>query len=236
MITTLANHCRLALDVARLPVAKLCFDTSFNPDDVRETHRRFTSPHPKYKIFGHKQLGVALIDLRRLAGAPADTLDCITGQTGAAAFVTKARRRGYVLAEIDRNEHVDAIHDINTSVPVRQGRPMDPGYREKKLHYEKQPNFRYFGMFSKQHKLVAYCNIGRYGNFAAFSQLIGYRNNDGVMHLLVIEIVSLLLAELKAGSGPEFLMYDTFFGAQPGLRQFKSMLGFTPYRARYSLR
>ena len=56
------------------------------------------------------------------------------------------------------------------------------------------------------------------------------------MHLLVTDIVSLLLMELQAGDGPEFLMYDTFFGAQPGLRQFKTMLGFAPYRARYSLR
>jgi hypothetical protein len=235
MITTLAHQCRLVLDVARLPVAKLCFDTSFNPDDVRETHRRFTSPHPKYKIFGHKQLGVALIDLRRLAG-PADYLDCITGQNGAAGYVTKARRRGYVLAEIDRNDHIDAIHDINISVPMRQGRPMDAGYQQKKLHYERQRNFRYFGVFSKQGKLMAYSNVGRYGNFAAFSQLMGYRTNDGVMHLLISDIVSLMLAELRAGDGPEFLMYDTFFGAQPGLRQFKSMLGFTPYRVRYSLR
>jgi hypothetical protein len=235
MINTLAHQCRLVLDIARLPVAKLCFDTSFNPDDVRETHRRFTSPHPKYKIFGHKQLGVALIDLRRLAG-PADYLDHITGQNGAASHVAKARRRGYVMAEIDRNDYIDAIHDINISAPVRQGRPMDPGYREKELHYEPQRNFRYFGMLSKEGKLVAYSNVGRYGNFAAFSKLIGYRNNDGVMHLLISDIVSLLLTELRAGNGPEFLMYDTFFGAQPGLRQFKSMLGFTPYRVRYSLR
>ena len=235
MINKLANQCKLVLDVVRLPVAKLCFDTSLNPEDVRETHRRFTSPHPKYKVFGYKQLGVALIDLRRLAG-PVAYLDGITGAHGAATYVSKARRRGYALAQIDRNDHIDAIHDINTSLESRQGRPMDASYREKKLHYETQSHYRYFGVFNKEGKLMAYCNIGRFGNFAAFSQLMGYRNNDGVMHLLVTDIVNLLLMELQAGHGPEFLMYDTFFGAQPGLRQFKTMLGFTPYRARYSLR
>ncbi|HEX7982753.1 MAG TPA: hypothetical protein VF616_04505 [Duganella sp.] len=234
MINTLIKQCKLMLDVARLPVATLCFDTSFHPDDVRAMHRLFTSPHPKYKVFGYKQLGVALIDLRR-AGA-ADHVDHIIGKADAATFVNKARRRGYTLAQIDRNDHVDAIHDINTSLPTRQGRPMDASYREKKTHFETQRHYRYFGAFNKQGKLVAYCNIGRFGNFAAFSQLIGYRNNDGVMHLMVNEIVHLLLDELRAGSGPEFLMYDTFFGAQPGLRQFKTMLGFAPYRARYSLR
>ena len=235
MITKLANQCKLVLDVVRLPVAKLCFDTSFNPEDVRETHRRFTSPHPKYKVFGYKQLGVALIDLRRVAG-PVAYLDSLTAQSGAATYVSKARRRGYALAQIDRNEHIDAIHDINTSLPSRQGRPMDASYREKKSSFETPSHYRCFGVFSKQGKLMAYCNIGRYGNFVAFSQLIGYRNNDGVMHLMVSDIVSLLLLELQAGDGPEFLMYDTFFGAQPGLRQFKTMLGFTPYRVRYSLR
>lgn len=235
MINTLANQCKLVLEVVRLPVARLCFDTSLHPDDVRETHRRFTSPHPKYKVFGYKQLGVALIDLRRLAG-PVAYLDSITGQCGAASYVSKARRRGYSLAQIDRNDHVDAIHDINTSMASRQGRPMDASYREKKSRFETQSHYRYFGVFSKQGKLMAYCNVGRYGNFAAFSQLLGYRNNDGVMHLLVTDIVSLLLLEFQAGDGPEFLMYDTFFGAQPGLRQFKTMLGFAPYRVRYSLR
>lgn len=235
MIDSLVNHCRLMLEVVRLPVAKLCFDTSLHPVDVRETHRRFTSPHPKYKLFGYKQLGVALIDLRPLA-SPADYVDRITGQHGAASYAAKARRRGYALAPIDRNNHVDAIHDINTSTADRQGRPMDASYREKRHRFEPQPHYRYFGVFSKHGRLMAYCNVGRYGNFVTLSQLLGYRNNDGVMHLMVSDLVSLLLLELHAGHGPEFVMYDTFFGARPGLRQFKSMLGFRPYRARYSLR
>lgn len=235
MIDTLAYHCKLMFEVVRLPVARLCFDTSLHPLDIRETHRRFTSPHPKYKYFGYKQLGVALIDLRRL-DAPADYVDRITGQHGAASYVSKARRRGYVLARIDRNDHVDAIHDINTNLADCQGRPMNASYRDKKSHFEQPSHYRYFGVFSQHGKLMAYCNVGRYGNFVTLSQLLGYRNNDGVMHLMVSDLVSLLLMELRAGGGPEYVMYDTFFGARPGLRQFKTMLGFSPYRARYSLR
>jgi hypothetical protein len=30
-------------------------------------------------------------------------------------------------------------------------------------------------------------------------------------------------------------MYDTFFGAQPGMQSFKKILGFRPYRVRYAL-
>lgn len=222
-----AKGCRLMLDVVRLPVATLRFDTRYHPEDVRNTHRSFTRPHPRYKVIGHKQLGVALIDLRRLNGAyPAN---------GAASYVGKARKRGYRLAQIDRNDHVDAIHAINTSLPTRQGRPMDTHYQEKTVSYEPQCHYRYFGVFDKREQLVAYCNLGRFGNFAAFAQLLGYRNNDGVMHLMIADIVSLLLTERQAADGPDYLMYDTFFGAQPGLRQFKTLLGFTPYRVRYTL-
>jgi hypothetical protein len=30
-------------------------------------------------------------------------------------------------------------------------------------------------------------------------------------------------------------MYDTFFGAREGLQNFKRIVGFEPYRVRYSL-
>jgi hypothetical protein len=80
-------------------------------------------------------------------------------------------------------------------------------------------------------KLMAYANIGRYGNFSAFSQLIGMRNNDGIMHLLMVDIVTRLLEQKQV----RYVMYDTFFGAQPGLQQFKRILGFQPYRVKYSL-
>jgi hypothetical protein len=32
-----------------------------------------------------------------------------------------------------------------------------------------------------------------------------------------------------------YVMYDTFFGAQSGLQQFKRVLGFQPYRVKYTL-
>lgn len=218
-----------AREIVRLPVATLDFDTRYHPDDVRDTHRRFTQPHPKYKLFGHKQLGVALIDLRQLDGAASYP------GAGAACYVNKARKRGYRLVQIDRNAHIDAIHAINTSLPCRQGRPMDGRYQRKQACYEALRHYRYFGVFDQREQLVAYSNLGRYGNFAAFAQLLGYRNNDGVMHLMVADIVSLLRQERQRGGGPDYLMYDTFFGALPGLRQFKTLLGFAPYRVRYTL-
>ncbi|WP_156328091.1 hypothetical protein [Massilia sp. WF1] len=51
------------------------------------------------------------------------------------------------------------------------------------------------------------------------------------MHLMVTDIVGQLIESRTYA----YLMYDTFFGASPGLQAFKKMLGFEPYRAKYSL-
>jgi hypothetical protein len=109
---------------------------------------------------------------------------------------------------------------------------MDGKYLDKVARYERQPHFDYYGVLNDEGRLVAYANIGRYGNFSAFSQLIGLRNNDGVMHLLVVDIVARLIERQRV----RYVMYDTFFGAQSGLRHFKRIVGFEPYRVKYSLR
>lgn len=230
MNIALSRHVDTLLQLARLPVARLDFDLSIAPDIVRATYRHFTQRHPTYKVIQFKSWGAALIDLQDCASREG-YLERIKAKNYGGWHARRARGRGYVLAEIDRNDHVDAIHDINTSEEQRQGRPMDAHYQHKRLRFEVLPNFRYFGVFNAQGKLVAYSTIGRYGNFSAFSQLMGYRNNDGVMHLMVSEIVCLLLDEGQV----RYVMYDTYFGALPGLRQFKTVLGFQPYRAKYRL-
>lgn len=216
--------------LVRMPVAHLRFERSLEPSNVVSTYRYYTKRHPKYKIIQNKSWGAALIDLTQCASREA-YLERIKGRNCGAWHARRARARGYRLAEIDRNEHIDAIHDINNSVGERQGRPMDASYQEKRLSFDVLPNFSYYGVFDASGKLVAYATLGHYGNFSAFGQLMGYRNNDGVMHLLISDIVARLIER----GGVDYVMYDTFFGALPGLRQFKTVLGFQPYRARYSL-
>lgn len=229
-ITPLLQLYRTLAEIARLPEARLVFHAHIDPADINATYRNYTRPHPRYKIIGHKTVGVALLDLASFANADA-YLGPLQGKNLGAWHAKRARSRGYVIAAFDRNRHIDDIHAINTSIPERQGRPMDAHYREKTLHFEQLAHFRTIGAFDREGKLAAYATFGIYGNFAAFSQLIGYRNNDGAMHLLVTEIVCKLIAEGQL----DYLMYDTFFGAQPGLQQFKRVLGFRPYRARYEL-
>lgn len=229
------RHVSTLRQLLRLPSAELCFDSGLAPD-IAATYRYFTKPHPRYRIIGNKTLGAALIDLDRFAGPPAAAgsayLAEIQGKNRGAWHAKRASARGYTCREIERNAHADEIHAINTALSTRQGRPMDAHYLEKATRFETLPHWGYYGVLNREGRLVAYANIARYGNFSAFSQLMGLRNNDGIMHLLVVEIVTRLLARRDV----RYVMYDTFFGAQPGLRQFKTMLGFAPYRAKYSLR
>lgn len=224
------RHYEAVLQILRLPVAHLCFDSQIDPDDVPATYRRFTQWHPRYRVIRNKTLGVALIDLSRFA-TPSAYLDHIQGKNRGAYHAKRARARGYVFHEIDRNAHVDEIHAINTSLDTRQGRAMDEKYLEKVTHYDRLDHYGYYGILNPAGTLVAYADIGRLGNFSALSRVIGLRNNDGIVHLLLVEIVSRLIEQKRVS----YVMYDTFFGAQSGLQQFKRVLGFEPYRAKYSL-
>jgi hypothetical protein len=229
-MNAILRHYETVLQILQLPVAHLRFDSHIEPTDVPMTYRYFTRPHPRYRVIRNKTLGAALIDLERFS-EPSAYLAHIQGKNRGAYHAKRARTRGYVFREIDRNAHVDDIHAINISLDTRQGRPMDQKYLDKVTHFDALSHYNYYGILDPDGRLVAYANIGRFGNFSALSQLIGIRNNDGIMHLLIVDIVSRLIQDKRV----RYLMYDTFFGAQPGLQQFKRILGFEPYRAKYSL-
>ncbi|UVW30307.1 hypothetical protein [Massilia sp. H6] len=230
MLNKLSQLFDQVVAVARLPVVRLQFHLVLNPENVEKSYRYYTKPHPKYKIFPNKAVGAALVDLTRFRSRD-DYAQELKRRKEAERHVKKARSKGYAVMEIDRNDFVDDIHEINNSVEIRQGRPMDPAYRDKKTSYQSEVNFRYYGVLSQHGQLMAYCEVAYLGNFAAFNRVIGIRNNDGIMHLMVAEIISQVIETGKF----DYLMYDTYFGASPGLKTFKKMFGFEPYRAKYSL-
>lgn len=216
--------------IARLPVVRLQFHSALNPENIEKIYQYYTKPHPRYKVVPNKSVGAALVDLTKFRQRD-DYMQTIMGRNSAEHHARKARSKGYTVVEIDRNDFIEEIHEINTSVEVRQGRPMDPGYRDKKTSYPSEVNFKYYGVLNAAGRLMAYGELGFYGNFAAFTRVIGVRNNDGIVHLMVTEII----CQLIESGGYQYLMYDTYFGASPGLKTFKTMLGFQPYRAKYSI-
>jgi len=224
------QHYNTIIQAINLPVANLHFHEHIDPDDIRNTYHAFTRPHPRFRFIRAKTIGAALIDLTRFPNRDA-YLEHVKAKNHGGYHAKRAKKRGYIFSDIDRNNYIDEIHAINTSLDQRQGRPMDARYLEKRDSFEQRAHFRYYGIFDPAQKLAAYANLGVYGNFAAYSHMLGIRNNDGIMHLLLVESICRLIDERQV----RYVMYDTFFGAQPGLRTFKSILGFQPYRARYTL-
>jgi hypothetical protein len=220
----------LVRSIARLPVAHLEFRREFNPPHVERIYKHFTKRHPKYKIIQNKSLGAALVNLSKY-GSRDDYLASVKGRNSAEHHARRAKAKGYRIVEIDRNRFIDEIHAVNTSVEIRQGQAMDAAYLQKQTYYNAEKNFKYYGAISATGQLMAYSELGFYGNFASFNRVIGVRNNDGIMHLMVTEIICGLIE----GGTCTYLMYDTYFGASPGMQSFKKMLGFDPYRAKYSL-
>ena len=231
MPKTLVSLLELVRSLARLPRAELEFHTAMDPGNVQRIFKHFNKRHPRYWVIRHKTMGAALVDLRRF-GTGGDYMSTLKGRNRAESQARRARSRGYRVVQIDRNNYIDDIHHINTSVEVRQGKPMSESYLNKQTHYERDRNYLYYGTLDSTGRLVAYGEVGLWGNFAAFNRVIGIRNNDGIMHLMVTEIICHFIEEGRF----HYLMYDTYFGASPGLKMFKDALGFTPYRARYSLR
>ena len=219
-----------AAELHRMPRVLLEFDSNLHPEHIRATHHSFTKRHPRYYVIRNKTVGIALIDLRKFK-TPEDYLDTVRKKDNAGYQARRASTRGYQVQEIDRNAFVDDIHAINTSSEMRQGRPMDDAYRIKETSFEDYPHYAYFGTTDKTDKLVGYCNLAILGNFAATERVIGNKNNDGAMYLLLTEIICSLIEQKTV----KFLMYDSYLGAQPGLRNFKRKLGFSPYLVRYSL-
>lgn len=231
LFANLMDRARVVTQLARLPVARLRFEQDLHPEDIVRAHASFTRRHPRLKIFRNKTMGIALIDLAAFGGDAGNYLQTVNRKDYAGPKSRKAATRGYRLRPIDRNEHIDEIHAIHTSCEERQGRPMDSAYLVKKTRYENPPHGACYGVFDTEGRLAAYCSTLRYGNFVSTDQLMGYKNNDGVMHLLLVKIICRLIEE----SDVDYFMYDTFLGALPGLREFKRRIGFRPYRARYEL-
>ncbi len=143
----------------------------------------------------------------------------------------QARQSARLCVARDRNDFLDDIYAINTSVAERQGRPMDDAYMARPAPLVKLAHQRFFGVLDGHGRLAAYCSLGVYGNFAATNQLLGYRNGDGTMYLLLADII----AQFIEAGDISYFMYDTYLGARPGLQDFKRRLGFKPYRIRYSI-
>lgn len=191
-----------------------------------ELYDKFTAPHPRHPEHGAYQDGCSILALP-------DTFD--EYWEGAAGYgtrrkVRKALKEGYSFATIDRDQYLDDIFAINTSMPERQGREMTEAYRRRPDPYGPLPTYtcprhqiRTYGVLHDGH-LVAYTWLYQVGDMCLFSTILGHGDhlNAGVMYLLVAET----LRDVMAVAGTRYAMYNMHMSGTEGLRFFKEQMGF----------
>ena len=231
-MSTIFDKLKILYEIALLPRVTFVFDKGLMiQENVLEAYHHFNKRHPRLKVIKNKQIGVAYIDLIGYANG-LSYLESINGKNSAYYYARKCKSRGYVLSEIDRNKYRHEIALIETSAPVRQGRSLGAGYGDFEKIYVNFDNYKYYGVkFNDQ--LVAYANIGIYGDFACVSRLMGHAEhlNNGVMYLMLAEVISSLIEQRNL----HYIFYDTWYGASAGLRGFKKKLGFAPCIARWRI-
>jgi|tagenome__1003787_1003787.scaffolds.fasta_scaffold20943885_2 hypothetical protein len=192
-----------------------------------ECLRQFRQRHPRLKIVGRKVMGVALL---RLDEFPGDD-GYLERLRYARRRVRRAHRLGYTVATFDPNERRAELLAIHSSLPERQGRPMDAPYLDPDASYEIAPHLESIGVL-KDGVLVAYSELEYAGDIVGTSRIMGHGDhlNNGVMFLLIAGIV-----EHVKSTRPDirYVFYDMFFGAGDGLRAFKTHAGFRPYWVRW---
>lgn len=145
---------------------------------------------------------------------------------------SRSARLGYLFSAFNRERYVDDIFAINTSLAVRQGRPMTAGYRERPSDTPdpdwpcQRHRVTAYGVFLNDGRfpLVAYAFVYRAGDLALVSQILGHGDHleADVMFLLARGVV-----EAEAGDGG-FLVYNRHDSGTPGLRFHKERIGFEP--------
>ncbi len=187
----------------------------------------FRRPHPRYKIVGTKVVGVALLPLDEFRDPDAYLAAFRTARKRA----RRAARLGYTVDVFDPEDRSLELHAIHASLPERQGRPIDPDYLDPNAVERRGPGIDYLGVF-RDGILVGYSRVEYAGEIAGLGRIMGHGDHleNGIMFLLTAGIVGHVTSTRPQA---RYLVYDTFFGAPPGLRWFKTHLGFRPYYVRW---
>jgi hypothetical protein len=204
----------------------------FGNDYARERFKYFSSPHPQFPLIPRKSLGAAMINLQEsYADYRQSKLRALAKRK-----LKSAKQRKYSYTKIDAISAIDQIMEINESRPERGGRPMPPLYFSRSefeiivrdignAHVVKCP----------AGKVVAYALVPNIGDLWTLDYVLGHGDhlNSGIMYLLMGHVIEEKFELARTAGNPKWIMYDTWLGANAGLRQFKAVLGFSPYWVRW---
>jgi hypothetical protein len=204
----------------------------FGSDYAHERFTYFSSPHPQFPLIPRKSLGAAMINLQESY----DDYRRTKFRALAKRKLKSAKQRKYSYAKIDAISAIDQIMEINGSRSERGGRPMPPLYFNRSefemivrdignAHVVKCPTG----------KVVAYALVPNIGDLWLLDYVLGHGDhlNSGIMYLLMAHVIEEKFELARTAGNPKWIMYDTWLGANAGLRQFKAVLGFSPYWVRW---
>ena len=238
-LVTIGSIAGIRSSVGWLPLVREVFQKSevtiriFGDDYSAGVYRYLTKRHPRYKIIQNKRWGAALLPV------PDSFATYLKGKDHESLRRHRNRclRLGFTFTKIDPLERIEEILAINRSMPERQGRPMSEallsGDSLRRL-FASHPEDCY-GVLNDQGVLKAYVDAPVVGEIAFIRNLLG----DGeamdkhVMYLCITEVVREMSERKGADGHPNWVLYDTFFGATEGLRHFKERFGFRPFRVRW---
>jgi hypothetical protein len=152
-------------------------------------------------------------------------------------------RKGYYCEMINVADHIQEMHDINVSKPVRQGFPMSKGYFlsiEELRHAYARPDiyscqlhtYRWFGVFTKERKMVGYILWFRKGQLSCYGMILGHGDylKDEIMYFLHFYIQKFIHeAKEEYFKGVLGTAYYDFYGRNRGLTFWKQQAGFAPF-------
>ena len=126
--------------------------------------------------------------------------------------------------------------EINESRPERSGRPMLSLYSNRsKFELILREIGNAHVVRCPDGKIVAYALVPNIGDLWTLDYVLGHGDhlNSGVMYLLMAHVIEEKFEFAKTAGSPKWIMYDTWLGANAGLRQFKAVVGFSPYWVRW---
>jgi hypothetical protein len=214
-----------SLEIVRAPRVTI---EVYGDEEARAIYRSFTARHRRFKVTGAKRWGVALIRL------PDSFAEYLGG--GSKTLLRRKRRladsNGFRYATLRPLDYLDDIMAINRSASTRQGRPMPASYLDSNLVRRSLESLsQIHGILDRSGRLRAYAVIPDIGDAIVFGRLLGHADDVelGVMYLLVSEVIRQAVEARASNGTPIWAMYDTLWGALPGLAHFKRRLGFEPY-------
>jgi hypothetical protein len=205
---------------------------SYGGTNARQKFELFSSPHHEFPFVPRRSLGVALINLKQ---SEYDYRRHILKPL-AKRKLKQASRLQYVYGRIDSAAAIDAIMEINRSLPVRQGVAMDDYYQsEEEFAPLVREHEQVHVVMDSSGCIVAYALVLNIGDVWVIEHVLGHGAHlkNGIMYLLMSKMIEEKLALANVAGNPGWIMYDSILGSSDGLRQFKAVLGFTPYWVRW---